>query len=82
MRLRRISRIHERHEHSAELFEIDWFGEVAVETGVDTLLVNVTKHVGRKRDDGLVGLLGAFFPPAQFLACLVAVFVGHVEIAL
>lgn len=82
MRLRRIRRVHKRHEHSAELLEIDGLGEVTVEAGVDALLVDVAEDVCREGDDGLVGLLGAFFPPAQLLAGLVAVFVGHVEIAL
>jgi hypothetical protein len=82
MRLRRISRVHERHEHSAELLKIDWLREVAVESSVYTLLVDVAEDVGRKRDDGLMGLIGAFLPSAQLFARLVAVFVGHVEIAL
>jgi hypothetical protein len=82
MRLRGISRIHERHENCAELFEIDGLGQVAVEAGVDALLVDVAQDVCGERDDGLVGLLGAFFPSAQLFARLVTVFVGHVEIAL
>jgi len=82
MRFRGIGRVHERHEHCAELFEIDGLGEVAVEAGVDALLVDVAEDVGGERDDGLVRLLGAFFPSAQLFARLVAVFVGHVEIAL
>lgn len=82
MRLGRIGRVHERHEHGAELFEVDGLGEVAVEAGVDALLVDVAEDVGGERDDGLVGLLGFLFPAAQLFAGLVAVFVGHVEIAL
>ena len=82
MRLSRIGGVHERHEHGAELFEVDGLGEVAVEAGVDALLVDVAEDVGGERNDRLVGLLGAFFPSAQLFARLVAVFVGHVEIAL
>jgi len=82
MWFRRIGWIHERHEHSAELFEVDGFCEVAVKAGIDTLLVDVAKDVGRERDDGLVRLLGLFLPSAQLFARLVAVLVGHVEIAL
>lgn len=82
MRLRRVRRVHKRHEHSAQLFEIHRLGEVAVEAGVDALLVDVAEDVGGERDDGLVRLLGALFPSAQLFARLVAVFVGHVKIAL
>ena len=82
MRLRGIGRIHERHKHCAELLEIDGLGEVAVEAGVDALLVDVAQDVGGERDDWLVGLLGTLFPSAQLFARLVAVFVRHVKIAL
>jgi len=82
MRLRRIRRVHERHEHGAELFEIDGLSEVAIEACVDALLVDVAEDVGGEGDDGLVGLLGTLLPPAQLLARLIAVFIGHVEVAL
>lgn len=82
MRLGRIGGIHERHQHRAELFEVDRLGDVAVETGVDTLLVDVAEDVGGKGDDGLMRLLGSFFPAAELFARLVAVFVRHVEVAL
>lgn len=80
--LSRIGRVHESHEHGAELLKIDRLGEVAVETRIDTFLVDVAEDVGRKGDDGLMGLLDAFLPAADFFACLVAVFVRHVEVAL
>jgi hypothetical protein len=82
MRLARIRRVHKRHEHGAKLLEIDRLGKVAVETGLDAFLVDVAKDVGREGNDGLVLLLGALFPAAEFFTCLVAVFVGHVEVAL
>jgi len=54
MRLARIARVHERHEHRAQLLEIHRLRDIAVETRVDALLVDVTEDVGRKRDDGQV----------------------------
>jgi hypothetical protein len=53
-----------------------------VETRFHAFLVDVAEDVCREGDDGLVGLLGAFLPAAEFFARLVAVFVGHVEITL
>jgi hypothetical protein len=82
MRFLRIRRVHERHEHGTELLEVDRLGEVAVETRFHAFLVDVAEDVCRERDDGLVGLLGAFLPAAEFFARLVAVFVRHVEVAL
>jgi hypothetical protein len=82
MRLLRIRRVHERHEHGTQLLEVDRLGKVAVETRFHAFLVDVAKDVCGKCDDGLVGLLGAFLPAAELFARLVAVFVGHVEVAL
>ena len=82
VRLGRVARVHERHEYGAELFEVDGLGKVTVETGVDALLVDVAEDVGRKCDDRLVRLLAALLPAADLFAGLVAVFVGHVEVAL
>lgn len=82
MRLARVRRVHERHEHGAELLEIDRLGDVAVETRVDALLVDIAEDVGGERDYRLVLLAGALLPAPDFLAGLVAVFVGHVQVAL
>jgi len=78
----RVGWVHKRHQHRAEFLEIDRLGEVAIKAGVDTLLVDVAEDVGRECDDGLVRLLGALLPPAKLFACLVSVFVRHVEVAL
>jgi len=78
----RVRRVHERHQHRAEFFEIDRLGEVAIEAGVNTLLVDISEDVGRERNDGLMRLFGALLPPAELFAGLVAILVRHVKIAL
>ena len=80
MRLGRITWIHERHQNRAQLFEVHWLRHVAIKPGFDTLLVHVAEDIRRERDYRQMGVLVLFLPFSDFLAGLVAVFVGHVEI--
>lgn len=82
MRFARIRRVHECHEYSAELLEVDGLGDVAIEACVDALLVNVAKNVGGESDDRLVLFLVALLPSSNLLARLIAVLVWHVKVAL
>lgn len=82
MRFARVGRVHERHEHRAELLEVDGLGDVAIEARLDALMVDVTEDVGRESDDGLVLFLIAFLPTSDLLARLVAVLIWHVKVAL
>jgi len=75
-----IARIHESHQDGAQLLEVHGLRHVAVEASFYALLVNVTQDVGRERDDWQVRVGVLPLPLANLLACLVAVFVRHVQI--
>jgi len=81
-RLGLIRRIQELGHDQGELFEVDRLGNIRVEARFYALGVDIAKHVGRESNDGdpLVSVL--LLPAADLFAGLVAVFVGHVKIAL
>lgn len=75
-------RVEELDHDEAELLEVDGLGDVAVEAGLDALRVDVAENVGGEGDYGHVWVAVRALPPPDLLARLVAVFVGHVQVAL
>ena len=82
MRSGRIIRIQKGSQHSAEDLEVDRLGNIGVKPRFSTLRVHVAQDVRRQGDDGQVRVLVFSLPAADFLTGLVAVFIGHVEVAL
>ena len=78
----RIVGIEEVDHDGFELLELDGLGDVRVEADFGALGVDVAEDVGRQSDHGSRWIRVLPFPFADFAAGLVAVFVGHVKIAL
>ena len=79
IRIRGIEQI----DHDAlELLELDRLRDVGIEADVGALGVYVAEHVGRQRDHGDGPVRVGALPYADLATGLVAVFVGHVEVAL
>ena len=81
-RPRRVCGVEEVDHDGFELLELDRFRDVRVEASVGALGVDVTEDISRERDyrKRLVSLLP--LPGADFTTCLIAVFIGHVEVTL
>ena len=81
-RLAGIRRVHIREHDGAQLLEVHWFGDIAVEPSIRTLCINVPEDVSRQSNDWEIRVFVRLLPLADLAASLVAVFVWHVEIAL
>jgi hypothetical protein len=66
----------------AQSLELNGLAEIGAEAGVNAAVQHVANHVGRQRNDGHVRDAEPLLPLPDFLACLVAVLVGHLEITL
>jgi len=75
-------RIQKLRQDQAQLLKLHRLGDVRVKARLDALGVYVTEDVSRERDDGEVRVFFFALPAADLLAGFVAVFVGHVEVAL
>jgi hypothetical protein len=69
------------HLHT-QLLKINRLSNVTIKPRLHALGIHISKNVGTERDDGEVLVFVLAFPAADVLASLVAVFVGHVEVAL
>lgn len=65
-----------------ELLELDRFRDIRVETDFGALGIDVAEDVGRESDDGEGRVRIRPFPFADFATGLIAVFIGHVKVAL
>lgn len=81
MRFARITRIHKGDQDGAQLLEVHRLRHVAVEARLHALLIHIAQHIRGQRDDGQVWVLALLLPLADLLARLIAVLVGHVEVA-
>lgn len=81
-RLRLVRRIQKLGHDERKLLEFYRLRNIRVEAGVDALCVDVPEDICRKCNDGVSSVSVFLFPSTDLLAGLVAVFVGHVQVAL
>ena len=79
---RRARRIQQPTHRLAQILKVNRLGDVVVEAGLQALVEDVGHDVGGEGDDGHARVGVGGFPGADLAAGLVAVFAGHVEVAL
>ncbi len=65
-----------------QILEIDGLRHITIETRFDAFFEDVRHHIRGQRDDRHARVRVSCFPGADFAACLVAIFAGHVKVAL
>jgi hypothetical protein len=81
-RFGRVDRIQKLCHDDRELFELNGLRDVGVEACLRTFGVDIAKNIGRQGNDGYTSVSVFLFPASNLFACLVSVFVRHMQIAL
>lgn len=77
-----VSWVQEFRHDDGELFELNGLRHIRIEARFRAFGINVAENVRGKGNDGNTSVSVLLLPFSYLFACLVAVFVRHVQIAL